>query len=96
MTTDAKKEYILRDAQHCPVLLRQVYIVDISLLAAKGVLRDRCIELGRKRLAEFVSRSETKRKRGDGDGRERGSREYCFGDELSAATSLARLSTHHR
>jgi hypothetical protein len=49
----AVQEY-LQDARHCPVLFREVAVQDISLLKERGVLRDCCIRLGSKRLAEYV------------------------------------------
>jgi len=87
----AVSEY-LQDARHCPILFREVAVQDISLLKERGVLRDCCIRLGSKRLAEYVFSMENGRHEPHTRKRKRTeySTEETF-EDVSAAMSLAQL-----
>lgn len=57
MVKRAAAEYNPEDAQHCPMIVRQVHLKDLRLLES-GRLRDYCLELATKRLAEAVAEAD--------------------------------------
>jgi hypothetical protein len=57
MAKRAAAEYNTADAQHCPMIVRQVHLKDLRLLES-GRLRDYCLELATKRLAEAVAEAD--------------------------------------
>ena len=89
----AVPEYLQADARRCPILFREVAVHDISLLKERGVLRDCCIRLGSKRLAECVFSMDNVRH--EPHTRKRKRIEYSTDErsesDVSAAMSLAQL-----
>ena len=56
---DVDKEYIHKNARHCPMIVREVNLKNLSLLNS-ACLWDFCVKLGRKRLAESVALADGK------------------------------------
>jgi hypothetical protein len=59
MIGDAERECIRENARHCPMIVREVHLKDLSLLN-NACLWDFCVQLGRKRLAESVALADGK------------------------------------
>jgi hypothetical protein len=57
MTKRAAAAYNPADAQHCPMIVRQVHLKDLRLLES-GRLREYFLELATKRLAEAVAEAD--------------------------------------
>ena len=86
----------VEDAHRCPILLHQVHLRDLSLLDC-GPLRQFCLHLGQKRLAEYVAsetRSLKRSRNASCSSLESRSTAESRESDLDAAKSLAQLSAH--